>query len=93
MITKDTVKNVARLARLKIKEGDIPKIADQLSRIIQYVETINELDLKNVKPTAHAVEVHNVFRDDTVVPSKIIERAIEQAPEHDGRFFKVPKVL
>lgn len=93
MIDEKTVKHVANLARLEIEDKDIPKLSKQLSDIISYIETINELDLEGIKPTAHAVKVQNVFRVDAVVDAGIIQNAIEQAPEHDGRFFKVPKVL
>jgi len=93
MIDESVVKKVANLARLEIQDKDIPKLSKQLSDIIQYVETINELNLEGIKPTAHAVEVKNVFRDDVAVDSKIIDKAIVQAPEHEGSFFRVPKVL
>lgn len=93
MIDQKIVKHVANLARLDIRESDIPRLADQLSRIIQYVETINELDLQGVKPTSHAVGVSNVFRADEVVPTNVRDKVLEQAPESEGGFFRVPKVL
>lgn len=93
MIDEKIVKHVANLARLEIKEADISKLSNQLSKIIQYVETINELDLQGVKPTSHAVGVSNVFRADEVVHTKVRDKLLEQAPESEGGFFRVPKVL
>jgi len=93
MIDQDLIKKAANLARLEIQEADMPKLSKQISDIIQYVETLNELNLEGIKPTAHAVDVDNVFRSDKVVDAGIIEEVLEQAPEHEGRFFRVPKVL
>ncbi len=93
MISKEQIKHIASLANIDVDESEIPHLADQLSKIIEYVETINELDLKNIKPTAHAVEVNNVFREDKVIQKDIIEKSLEQAPESDGVYFKVPKVI
>lgn len=94
MIDKEQIKRIANLARLELNAEEIDKLSVQLSEIMAYAETINQLDLSNVKPMAHAVEVENVFRDnDEPVVSGIIGKAIENAPDHDGIFFRVPKVL
>jgi aspartyl-tRNA(Asn)/glutamyl-tRNA(Gln) amidotransferase subunit C len=94
MIDKEQIRKTAHLARLELSPEEIEKLSVQLSEIMAYAESINQLDLKDVKPTAHAVEVENVFRDgDEPVISGIIGKAIENAPDHDGIFFRVPKVL
>ena len=94
MIDKEQIKKTAHLARLELSPEEIEKLSVQLSEIMAYAESINQLDLKDVKPTAHAVEVENVFRDgDEAVISGIIGKAIENAPDNDGIFFRVPKVL
>lgn len=93
MITEDVVKKVAGLAKLEIKKEDMAKLTEQLSDIFSYIETINELKLEPVKPTAHAVEVSNVFREDVVQPSNVTQKTLDKAPEGDGEFFRVPKVL
>lgn len=93
MITEDVVKKVASLAKLEIKKEDMAKLTEQLSGIFAFIETINELKLDGIKPTAHAVEVNNVFREDVVRSSGVTQKTLEKAPEGDGEFFRVPKVL
>lgn len=93
MITEDVVKKVARLAKLEIKKEDMAKLTIQLGGILSYIETINELKLEGIKPTAHAVEVNNVFREDVVVMSDVAQKTLDKAPEGDGEFFRVPKVI
>ena len=95
MITREELLKVPHLARLELKEEDIEPITNQMSQIIDYIETLNELNLEGIKPTAHAVEVENVFRepDDTAVDAKVIDKALEQAPKHDEDFFMVPRII
>ncbi len=93
MINEDVVKKVAKLAKLEIKKEDVAKLTEQLSGIMSFIETINELKLDNVKPTAHAVEVNNVFREDVAKVSDVAKKTLDKAPEGDGEFFRVPKVL
>lgn len=93
MIDEKDVKKIAHLARLELEESQIPALSKQLSDIMDYVESLNELDLEGVEPTAHAVEVKNVFRADEAVQNKTFDDVIEQSPDRNGRYFKVPKVL
>ena len=93
MITEEDVKKIARLAKLEIKKEDMAKLTNQLGGIMGYIETINELKLDDVKPTAHAVEVSNVFREDDVVTADVTKKTLDKAPEGDGEFFRVPKVI
>lgn len=87
------VRHVARLARLKITDAEAALFASQLSKVLEYVEQLNEVNTRNVPPTAHALPVSNVFREDVVHPSWTPEQAFHNAPDgHDG-FFRVPKVL
>ncbi len=87
------VRHVARLARLKITDAEAALFAAQLSKVLEYVEQLNEVDTGNVPPTAHALPVSNVFREDLVRPSWTQDQALHNAPDrHDG-FFRVPKVL
>lgn len=93
MIDKKDVKKIAHLARLELEDSQVESMSKQLSDILDYVESLNELDLEGVEPTAHAVEVKNVFRDDNVKKSDIFNDVIEQSADHQDRYFKVPKVL
>ena len=87
------VRHVAHLARLRITDEEVARYAAQLSTILRYVEQLNELDTTGVEPTAHALGVSNVFRDDTVRPSLDAARALSNAPDRQDDFFRVPKVL
>ncbi len=87
------VRHVATLARLKLTESEVAQFAEQLSDILKYVEQLNELDTRDVEPTAHPLPVSNVFREDTVQTPWPAEVALANAPERHGEFFKVPKVL
>ena len=93
MIDEKQIRKIANLSRLEIQDADIPKLSSQLSSILSYIETLNELDLTGIKPTAHAVEVANVFREDVAVQSDVARDVLSRAPESDNVFFKVPKVL
>ncbi len=93
MIDAAQIKKAANLARLEVSDDDVSRLTKQLSEILAYAESINELDLTGIKPTAHAVEVENVFREDVVTETQIAKDILKQAPQADGVFFKVPKVL
>jgi len=87
------VRHVARLARLKITDAEVVLFTSQLSKVLEYVEQLNEVDTQDVAPTAHPSPVSNVFREDVVRTSWTQEQALHNAPDcHDG-FFRVPKVL
>ena len=92
-ITKKDVEYIARLARLKLPEGDKERFTSQLQRIVEYVEKLNELNTEGVEPTAHVLPLKNVTRPDEVRPS--LDRAVilELAPRSGEGFIKVPQVI
>jgi aspartyl-tRNA(Asn)/glutamyl-tRNA(Gln) amidotransferase subunit C len=92
-ITLDQVRHVAKLSRLALDEGRLEKFSAQLGPILEYVAKISEVDVSGVEPTAHALPIHNVFREDVVEPSLPLEKVLQNAPDTDGPFFKVPKVI
>ena len=92
-ITQDTVRHVAKLSRLALDESHLQKYTQQLEQILHYVAKINEADVAGVEPMAHAVPLCNVLREDVVEPSLPVEDVLRNAPETDGPFFKVPKIL
>ena len=92
-IDQAQVKKVARLSRLELTESEIEEFTGQLSAILDYVEKINELDTTDVEPMAHCLPISNVFRHDCVRESLGTEKALANAPQRDGKFFKVPKIL
>jgi aspartyl-tRNA(Asn)/glutamyl-tRNA(Gln) amidotransferase subunit C len=87
------VRTVAKLARLQLSETEATQFSHQLSAILDYIEKLNELDTKDVEPLAHCLPVKNIFRDDIVIPSLGVEKALANAPQRDGEFFKVPRIL
>ncbi|MHC4623211.1 MAG: Asp-tRNA(Asn)/Glu-tRNA(Gln) amidotransferase subunit GatC [Planctomycetota bacterium] len=92
-IDEEQVRKVAKLARLKLTEAEVEEFTGQLRAILDYVEKMNELDTSDVKPLAHCLPVSNVLREDVAKESLGTEKALANAPERDGEFFKVPKIL
>ncbi len=92
-ITPDAVRHVAKLARLALPEDRLTKLTGQLEGILGYVNQISKADVTGVEPIAHALHVSNVLREDVVTPSLPLEKVLQNAPETDGPFFKVPKVI
>lgn len=93
MIALDAVKKIAGLSRMTLGEAELTKLAGQMTAILDFVATLDKLELKDVPPTSHAVLVNNIFREDEPCLSGIIDDAIKAASEHEGRFFRVPKVI
>lgn len=92
-IDENQVRKVAKLSRLALSEKEISEFTGQLSAIIAYVEKMNELDTQGVEPLAHCLDVSNCFREDSPKESLGTEKTLSNAPEHDGQFFMVPKIL
>ena len=92
-ISKEQVEHVAKLARLEISEAETEAFSRQLSGILTYVEKLKTLDTAGVEPTATVLEQTNIFRDDSVRPSLPVESALANAPEQEGGFFCVPRIL
>jgi aspartyl-tRNA(Asn)/glutamyl-tRNA(Gln) amidotransferase subunit C len=92
-LSVEDVRHVARLARLSLDEERLARFTPQLESILDYVAKIGEADVNGVPPMAHALPLANVLREDVVTPSLSIEQVLQNAPEIDGRFFKVPKVI
>lgn len=92
-LDEELVRHVAELARLKLSDEQVTVYQAQLSRIVEYVELLNEVDTSDVVPTAHPLEVTNVMREDAIVDPVPREQALSNAPDHDDVYFRVPKVL
>ena len=92
-IDQAQVRKVAKLSRLDLTDAEVKEFTGQLSTILDYVEKMNELDTENVEPLAHCLPVSNVFREDSIKESLGTENTLANAPQRDGEFFKVPKIL
>jgi aspartyl-tRNA(Asn)/glutamyl-tRNA(Gln) amidotransferase subunit C len=90
--SKDVAK-VGSLARLALTEEDLARMTGELSKIVDFVSQLGELDTASVEPLAHPLDTRNVFRDDTLMPSLTTEQALANAPRQDGSYFLVPAVL
>ena len=91
-ITRDDVLHVARLARLEIPMGEIERVQAQLGAILEAVGKVAELDLADVEPTSHPLDVVNVWGDDVPRPSLPREDALANAPDPVDGQFRVPAV-
>jgi aspartyl-tRNA(Asn)/glutamyl-tRNA(Gln) amidotransferase subunit C len=94
MITKDTVKAIAHLARLEFSEKEMETFTGQLNSILGYMEKLNQLDTSKVEATSHVGEVATPMRHDEVHSSDVIQDLLEKdAPDAEENFFRVPKVI
>ncbi len=92
-LTRDEVKRVAVLARLKLSDTELDHLSSDLAKILSHVEQLGELDTEEVEPMVHAIEFANVFRADESRESLPREAALSNAPKTDGRCFLVPQIL
>ena len=90
MIDRDQVLHVARLARLRLEEAEIDRMARELSSVLDHIEKISELELDGVPPTSHVIDVENVLRADEPRPSWPVEHVLEPAPDAAAGGFRVP---
>lgn len=93
MINREEVKKVANLARLKITEAEEKAFTTQLNSILEYFEQLSELDTTDVPPTTRAIKTSNITRPDQLTPFPHKEELLKAAPEQQGDFFRVPKII
>ncbi|MEB3213451.1 MAG: Asp-tRNA(Asn)/Glu-tRNA(Gln) amidotransferase subunit GatC [Leptolyngbyaceae bacterium] len=93
MLDREQVHKVATLARLALTAEEEERFTTQLGSILDYFEQLNELDTENVQPTARAIDVSNVTRQDALDKWEEREAILGCAPDRDGDFFKVPKII
>jgi aspartyl-tRNA(Asn)/glutamyl-tRNA(Gln) amidotransferase subunit C len=90
MIDRGQVLHIARLARLRLTDDEVDRMAVELSGILEHVEMIGELDLADVEPTSHVVALENVTRPDEPQPSLDRDAALAGAPDSAAGSFRVP---
>jgi aspartyl-tRNA(Asn)/glutamyl-tRNA(Gln) amidotransferase subunit C len=93
MIDREQVLKVAHLARLELTPEEEVQFTTQLNDILDYIQQLSELDVTNVLPTTRAIDISNVTREDELQPYVDREAILNCAPEQEGEFFKVPKIL
>jgi aspartyl-tRNA(Asn)/glutamyl-tRNA(Gln) amidotransferase subunit C len=92
-LTRADVEKVSLLGRLRLSEPELEKMTEQLGRVVGYVEQLAEVNTEGVHPMAHALDMHNVFRDDALAASLPREAALANAPKRDSECYRVPAVL
>lgn len=92
MITKEQIEHLAKLAKLKLDEKEVSKLTADLTKILNYVEKINELELRDLEPMISILEKLELRNDEVVYPRQVPE-IINQFPERENNYLKVPKIL
>lgn len=88
-----TVRNIAKLARIKVPDEDVPALAGELSNILEWIEQLSEVDTDAVEPMTSVTEMVMPKRDDLVTDGDDQARVMANAPDAKGPFFTVPKVV
>jgi aspartyl-tRNA(Asn)/glutamyl-tRNA(Gln) amidotransferase subunit C len=89
-ITRDEVLHVARLARLELSDDEVGRLQEQLSDILEAVSKVSELELSDVPPTAHPLEIANAWAEDVPRPCLELDEVFANAPDRDDDHFRVP---
>ncbi len=89
-ISPEEVRHVARLARLTLTDDEVERFGEQLSAILEAVSKVAEVDLSDVPPTAHPLDLVNVWAEDEPEESLSVEEALANAPDREAGFFRVP---
>ena len=92
MITIKDVEHVAKLARLELTDEEKEKFTHQLSDVLRHVEKMNEVDTEGVEPMNHPIDFSNVMREDVEIYENTRDELMQNAPDVEGDFFKVPKI-
>lgn len=92
-INQQDVEHVAQLARLSLNPDDLKIMTGQMDAILGYVDKLNELDTTGIEALSHAVPMSNAFREDEITEPIGVERALQNAPQRNDNYFKVPKII
>jgi aspartyl-tRNA(Asn)/glutamyl-tRNA(Gln) amidotransferase subunit C len=95
MVDKKEIERIANLARLKLKEEEIEGFSKDLSSVIDYIDMLNEVDVKGVEPLSHVHDIKNVMREDIRAnqSQEVIDKLIEAAPDKESDSIKVKSIL
>ena len=89
----DTARRVAHLARIAVDEADLPKLAEELSGILGFMEQLNEVDVEGVEPMTSVTPMRLKRRKDEVTDGDMVDAILKNAPDAREGFFAVPKVV
>ena len=93
MVPLEEVRKMAVLARLRFTEEEERRLAREMSEVLDYMEKLDELDTDDVPPMSHVLDLHDVLRSDELRPRITRDEALRHAPDTDGVYFRVPKVI
>lgn len=93
VITNETIEYVGILAKLELSEDEKQQAKKDMTNMLDYIDTLNELDTKGVEPMSHVFPVHNVFREDIITNGDDKESILSNAPAKKDGCFKVPKTV
>ena len=92
-IAKSEVEHVAYLARIKLDEKEIEHFTAQLEFILEYIDKLKKVDIRRVEPTSHVLPIRNILRSDTTTPPLAVREVLQNAPDKEESFFKVPRII
>jgi len=92
-VSEKDVRYVAHLARLQLSEDEVENLTRDMSKILDYMETLEELDTSDVEPLEHVIDMEYRLRDDKAKEPLAQEEALKNAPDADSDYFRVPKVI
>lgn len=92
-ISSQQVEHIARLSRLALDADELNRVGEQMGRILEYVEQLNELNTDGVEPASHALPLANIAREDKVCHRLDTQGIFQNAPEQEGDFFRVPQIM
>jgi len=92
---KEELETTAFLARIAVSENEKEKYLKDLNYMMEYIEVLQHENVADLKPTTHVTDLRNVWREDVVrpCPKETVEQMLERAPEREGNFYKVKKVI
>ena len=92
-VDQATVRRIARLARIRLADEDVPRLEGELNSILKWIEMLNEVDVAGVAPLTSVVEMEMKMREDVVTDGRYSEEVVANAPASEDHFFMVPKVV
>jgi aspartyl-tRNA(Asn)/glutamyl-tRNA(Gln) amidotransferase subunit C len=90
-VTAETVKKIARLSRLHVKQNRLAHLADEMNGILAWIEQLAEVDVKGVEPMTSAVEMSAPLRADVITDGNVREKVLANAPKTEAGYFVVPR--
>ncbi len=92
-INREIVEYVAHLARIELDAKELERLSRQLKGILDFIDKLKNADINNISPTSHILPINNISRQDEIKASLPAQKALENAPDKEGNYFSVPKVI